>query len=347
MPATAQRGFTITELLIAMGIATFVIAVSTGVHISNLRYFRTTEGRSTIYQDSILIGNYLRGEVLGAGGGSIRGWMGVYVEDNCNARSIFPACNGSDRLTITTVSTPLQECVITGQLGPGRVQVAFTSPGVCCMQPQAAGEVTYLNRQVMMTLGDLFWQQYVTNINLATCQADLVNGQLPPAGFNALGAPPYNFTNTTMSLVNVQTFYWDSAAFTLRRFMDGNNDGVAQPGEDVIVADQVYDLQVALGYDFNVADGNLSETPTGLNDEWLHNNPTAPEAYGAGFFVAPITRSSLLQIMFGVIVGNPDTTLSLSAPNVRVLNGPVRTRNGWILQEGISRITPRNSYIFQ
>lgn len=330
-----------------MGIATFIIAMSTGVHISNLRYFRVTEGRSTIYQDAILIGNFLRGELLGAGGGSIRGWMGIWVEDDCNARSIFPACADSDRLTVTTVTSPLQECLITGQLGPGRVQVAFSSPGVCCMQPQAANEVSYLNRQVMLTLGDFFWQQYVANLNLATCQADLVNGQLPAPAYNSPGPPPYNWTNAMMTMVNVQTFYWESPTFMLKRFIDGNNDGAVQNGEDVVVADQVYDLQIALGYDFNVADGNLSETPTGLNDEWLHNNPTAPEVFGAGFFVAPITRSALLQVMFAVIVGNPDTTLSLNAPNVRILNGPIRTRAGWILQEEISRITPRNSYIFQ
>lgn len=345
--STANGGFSIVELLIAMGLATFIIAISTGVHISNLHYFKTTEGRSTIYQDAILIGGWLRNELMGAGGGSVRGWMGIWVEDDCGPRSIFPACQDSDRLTISTVTNPLQECLITAQLGPGRVQVAWTSPGVCCMQPQAANEVSYSAKQVMLTLGDFNSQQYVTAVNLALCQADITNGQ---ASGNALPPPPVgnpNWTNATMTMVNTQTLYWDGTNFTLRRFIDANNDNAAQPGEDVIVADQIFDLQVALGYDFNVADGNISETANGVNDEWMHNNPIAPEVYGAGFFVAPISRSAMQQVMFAVIVGNVDTTLSLATPTVRILNGPPRTRAGWILQEEISRLTPRNSFIFQ
>ncbi len=332
------------ELLVAMGLATFIIAVSTGVHISNLRYFKTTEGRSTIYQDAILIGGYLRGELMGAGGGSVRGWMGIWVEDDCAARSIFPACARSDRLTITTVTSPLQECAITGQLGPGRVQIAFSSPGVCCMQPQAANEVSYLSRPVMFTLGDFHSQQYVTAVNLVTCQADFANGQ----AWGGRNPPPGpTWTNGMMTMVNTQTFYWDSVNFTLKRFVDANNDGVAAVGEDVIVADNIHDLQVALGYDFNIADGNISETPSGNNDEWLFNNPSGVEAYGAGFFVAPITRSAMQQVMFGVIVGNADSTGSLVPQAVQILNGPPRIRAGWILQEESSRLTPRNSFIFQ
>lgn len=347
--ARDNGGFSLVEVLIAMGIATFIIVISTGVHISNLRYFRTTEGRTNIYQDAILISEFFRNELMAAGGGSVRGWMGLWVEDNCNARAPLPGCAGSDRVTISSVTVPLQECPITGQLGGGRVQVAFTSPGICCMQPQAADEKTYLDKNVMVTLGDYTAQYYVRAVNLQFCQADLVPGQayggsnLPPAP----AVPPYNWTNGTMSMISVETFYWDSAANTLKRFIDKNNDGAPQSDEDVVVADNIFDLQFALGYDFNLADGNINETANGASDEWLYNNPSAVETYGAGYFVAPITRSALQMVMFGVIVGYPDTTLSLTNTPIRSLNGPLRSRAGWILQEESSRLAPRNAFIFQ
>ncbi len=336
-----QRGFSLVEIMIAMGIATFLIAGAMTAHVSNLSYYKTTESRSSLYQDSLLLIEYLRGELMQAGGGSVRAWMGIWVEDACLARAPLPACANSDRVTVSTVSIPLQECAITGQVNPTTVQVAFNGP-TCCLQPVAANEVTFLNRQVMFTLGDFYSSQYATVVNLITCQMTTVAGQSnqrPPA--------LWNWGNGVVTMVNVQTLYWDSINRMLKRWINTNNDNAKTADEDAIIADQVFDMQYALGYDFNVPDGNINETPTGINDEWLFNAPTVVEVFGAGVFAPPVVPSQLLSMQVGTIVGSDDAAAGFASAPKRSLNGPLRSLAGWMMMEEIARFSPRNSYIFQ
>lgn len=339
------NGFTIVEMLIAMAIATFLIAGAMTAHVSNLGFYKTTETRSTLYQDSLLLIDFLRGELMQAGGGSIRAWMGIWVEDDCAARAPLPACGDSDRVTLTTLTIPMQECAITGQPAVNAIQVAFSAPGVCCLQPQAAGESSFLNRHIMLTLGDYYTQAFATAVDLNTCRLTYSSGQAAP---NNMPPPSASYSNGAVSLVSVQTLYLDTGARMLRRFSDVNNNGAIDGTESVIIADGVFDLQLALGYDFNVPDGNIAETADGLNDEWLYNAPTLIEAFGLGYFVSPpLTRSALLTAQVSVILGSDQAEGGVSAGPRRILNGPPRSQSGWILMEESARLSPRNSYIFQ
>ena len=339
-----QRGFSLVEIFIAMGIATFLIAGAMTAHVSNLSYYKTTESRSTLYQDSLLLIDYLRAELMQAGGGSVRAWMGIWVEDNCGARAPLPACASSDRMTISTVSIPLQECAIIGQINPTRVQVAWNAPGVCCLDPLAAGEVTFLGRNVMLTLGDFYSQQFATIVDLPTCQMTTAAGQ---ASGNDRPPVVWNWGNGAVTMMNVQTLYWDSTTNMLKRWINTNNDNVKNPTEDVIIADNVFDTQYALGYDFNLPDGNIVDTADGVNDEWLFNAPTVVEVFGLGVFAPPVVRSQLLSVQVGAIVGSNDSAAGVAMAPKRSLNGPLRSQAGWMMMEEIARFSPRNSYIFQ
>jgi hypothetical protein len=314
-------------------------------HVSNLSFYRSTQGRSSLYQDAILLIEFFRNEVMAAGGGSIRAWQSLWIEDNCLVRGALPACNQSDRLTISTINMPIQECAITGQVDATHVQVAWSGPGVCCLQPNVANnELSFMSHQVMFTLGDLYSQKSVTQADLANCRLGYQAGQA--AGNDSL-PPVANWTGGVVSMVNVQTFYADVPNRLLRRWIDANGSSTIDPGEDVVIADNTFDLQIALGYDFNVADGNLTETANGLNDEWLFNSPGNIETFGAGFFVPPAARSQLHSVQVSVILGTDEGVQPGNVSQRRALNGPLRSLDGWTVMEEWARMMPRNSYVFQ
>lgn len=339
------NGFSLVELLIALGITTFLVTISATLHLQSMEMMKNTENRTMLTQDAILLIDYLRNEAIGVGGGSVRGWMGVWAEDNCPARSVFPACGGSDRLTLSTIRVPVQECVITGMAGANTLQVAFSSPGVCCMQPQIAGEISFQNRQVFLTLGDFYAQRYVTSVDLTNCRATIQPGQA--SGGDQTGGT-VNWTNGALTLMQIETIYRDPTTNMLKRFMDDDNDGTVDAGEDLILADSVIDFQTAMGYDFNIADGNVVDTPNGVNDEWLFNAPGVAESFGAAWFASPpLLRSQLHLVGVGVILGVSDPTSKVNLSTAQVYNGPQRTVPGWTLQSEVSFVAPRNAFIFQ
>lgn len=342
----SQKGFSLIEMMIAMAITVFFLVISSSLHITTLRVHRAMEDRVALTQDSLLLVDYLRNRLVGSGGGTVRAWMALWHEDNCGSRSIFPNCNGGDRVTISTIATPFQECSITSTISnsPQRLQVAFSSPGVCCLEPQTANEVSFFNRPVMITLNDNFHQRYVTNVDLATCQVSLVPGQA--AGGDEGGAIT-DWSGGMISQVRVETIYWDPVNRTLHKFADVNNDGVANLNEDIVVADNIFDFQISLGYDFNPPDGKIEQTSNGIDDEWLHNAPSVVEAVGTAPFLPPMSRAQLHLIQVGVILGGAERGANVSQDSARLFNGPDRTEPGWILQKEFSVLSPRNSFIFR
>lgn len=341
-PSNNHHGFTLTELMVAMAISLTILIMGAGVYLGSLGLYIGMQSRSSLSQDAILLVDYLRNELIVAGGGSVRAWMGIWVEDNCAARSVFPDCAGSDRLTLTTASNPLQECGITSMVSAGVLQVAFSSPGVCCLQPAAAGEISFLGQNTIVTLDGNFTNQYVTAVDLAACRITIQPGQA--AGWDQSGGV-VDWSGGTVTLVNVETLYLDPPTEVLMRFTDRNNDGVVDAGEAAIVAIGVLDFQVALGYDFNPADGKITTLAGGLNDEWLYN--AVGETFGAGVFTGSFTKSSLLMVSPAVILGVTDGSANTNWSTKQVLNGPARGRAGMTIQPEITQLAPRNSYVFQ
>jgi prepilin-type N-terminal cleavage/methylation domain-containing protein len=339
-----QRGVTLIELMVAMAIASGLLVISMTLHLSSLQVFRSTEDFASLSQDSYLITDYFRNEIMSAGGGSVRGWMGLWVEDKCGARAPLPDCQGSDRLTVTTLNLPEQECAITGQVSANVVSVAMRGPGDCCLSPQAgvAGAIAFRNQQVVLTLNGVFIQRYIDDVDVGTCQATLAPG--PAAGSDSPGAPP-DWTGAALSLVKVKTYYWDPTLHTLNVYSDLNNNATVDAGEAQVMADQVFDFQLALGYDFSPPDGTETEVAGGLNDEWLYNNPTAVEVFGAGKFAAPLTRSSLAMVEVALLLGTKRAGVYTATPYL--LNGPKRQFNGYYLRPTFTKLAPRNTLLFQ
>ncbi len=341
MDSRRAGGFTLIEVLISVAICAVLVLIAAGLHVGSLDVYHRSVNRSTLAEDVLLLVDYVRGELMGVGGGSVRGWMGIWVEDGCGPRSIFPACGGADRVTLSTLTIPVQECSIVGMVTPTTLQIIFSSPGVCCLKPQAAGEVSYVGKPVMVTLNDFYSQRFVTAVDLVACTMGVVPGQA--AGGDQTGGTA-DWSGGMVSMMQVETLYLNRAQNTLQRFVDLNNNGVADLGEDQVVADQIFDFQIALGYDFKPADGRVTATANGVNDEWLYNAPGVAEALGAGFFVPPPARSALLLAQVGITSGVSDPAgLVLGS----LLNGPPRNVPGWALRSGTAIVGLRNTYIFQ
>lgn len=337
-------GFSLVEVMVAVAISTFLMVSFTDLYVVGLNSYHEMRDQSSLSLDSILSVDYLRGELMIAGGGQVRGWQGIMIEDNCNARGPFPDCNGSDRITVSSTNSPLQQCSITGNPGPGIWQINFSSPGVCCLTP-GGGLTDFLKQQVTFTLNDFYSSKFINTVDPASCRMTVTAGQASLNDFT--GAPPItDWTGAVVTLSTVKTFYWDSAASSLVRFIDSNGDNVAAPDELSTVAIGIHDLQAALGYDSKPADGNIVATGDGVNDEWLFNAPGVAEAWNAGTFVAPATRSQLLMVSLGIILG-VKSPKGAGLPTPRILNGPVRSVAGVLLQPQVGQVAPRNSYVFK
>ncbi|MGZ3721667.1 MAG: PilW family protein [Bdellovibrionales bacterium] len=337
------NGFSLVELLIAMAIALSIMMGVAGIYLFGFNSYLSMQNRSSLGQDSLLLVDFLRGELQGAGGGAVRAYMGLWVEDNCNARGPFLECGGSDRITVSAATIPLQQCAITSKLGATLYQMAWRSPGVCCMQPQA-GEISYAGQSVMLTLNGFYSSRFAAAVDLGLCTLSIQPGQA--AGGDVTGGT-LDWSGGMATLMKVTTFYWTAANATLNRFTDANNDGVMSAGETAIVAVGVYDLQIALGYDFNPADGNILTTATGVNDEWLNNAPGVVESLGTGYFVPAPPPASLLMVEAGVILGVANPNGGAAVNSQRIFNGPLRGIAGWTMQAETTQLAPRNSFIFQ
>lgn len=337
-----QRGITLTELMVAMAIASVLVITVVTLHLSSLKSYYAAESSTALSQDTFLIGEFLRSEAIAAGGGSVRAWMALWVEDNCKSRNSLPECRGSDRMTVTKISLPEQECAITAQISSTEMRVANRTPMQCCLAPAVAGAQSFLNRQVVLSLNGTYIQRAVSQVDLGACTVKLVPGQAEGGDYPGKTT---NWTGAVLSLVNVATYYMDSSSRSLNAWIDKNRDSVFTPDESSLLVDQVFDFQVTLGYDFMPVDGTVREDDKGFDDEWLYNDPEHVESFGLGYFKPPLLRRDLAMVQIGVMLGVQ--RIEAADSRQRLFNGPIREVDGWSFRSAFTKVAPRNTFIFQ
>jgi prepilin-type N-terminal cleavage/methylation domain-containing protein len=334
----SQRGVSLVEILIVVAISSLIVVAAFTTYTGSYAQYRNSETKSLLSQDTLLLSNYISRVLEEVGGGSTRIWESLWIEDNatCANRAPFGPCNGADRVNLAILSYPAVECPITAYTAPN-VYTINAAP-TCCFTAALQG------KQVMLTLNGLWSQQYVQIANAATCQITVANGQMS-GNDNVAGLDPVNgFTGGIMSQMDVQTLYVDTVNNQLLSFVDANNNGAIDPGEVSLLADQVYDLQIALGYDFNPTDGTITDTQSNA-DEWTNNAAGANDALGAGFFLTA-TADQLRMIEFGLVLGTPLPATG-AGNRVQILNGNVLTNPNSFLQGVLTKVAPRNLGVYQ
>src|SRR5437660_1542991 len=91
-----ESGFSLIEVMIAMVVMIVLIEAVATAYVHMLGQSKRSKVRSGLDEQLKYLGDYFTYRLQGIGGGAVRPWASVWVEDNCSARSIFPACGGSD-----------------------------------------------------------------------------------------------------------------------------------------------------------------------------------------------------------------------------------------------------------
>lgn len=326
--STRERGFTFVEVMVSSAIGLAIVVMGFSLLMLTRKQFLRAESNTSQAVSAVAFMDALARDIESAGGGTARSWMAIWVENSsragatCPARSPLPACVRSDRLTIAIAPVPARDCPIVAATGTTSVQLRnFPS---CCLDSAP--------KHVMLAKGNFWSQRDVTAFDPVACQLTLQPGPMTP--HERLTA---DFAGGSVGTVDVVTYYRDETNGFMRQLVYGNAaQGIAD--EDRVIADQVLDFQVALGYDFNPTDGFVTESASG-NDELLFNAPS--EALGSGLLTTalPINLQSVrLSVLFA---GAPVDTGS----TMRTLDGATVTSTRKIGQFGI-KIVPKHLFIF-
>jgi len=325
------------EILIALAINSIVILAVMSIVSGAMVTGKTTENRQELATDFGLLQNYFAREIPNAGGMSLPAESAFWVEDNCSttratSTTPLPVCDGSDRLTIVSSDVGPVCTISTWNTVTKQATFSFDPMDLttCCLNstPIAKSQVMFVN-------GYDFAQLWVSGVDPTTCTATFSPG--PMATHNNTGAL-YNWKNGLIVPIKIDTFYREAELF--KRFTY-KNGGLSSDGDAQTLADRMLDFQVALGYDFNPAEGVIFDDGSS-GDEWLYN--AAGDVAGAGVF-ATLPRNSLRMISVGWIIGTAGAGQT-AAKSASVLNGPVRSKAGYVVQAGSAKFGVRSVYVF-
>lgn len=335
-------GFSMMEVMVSMVIASLVVTAGTASVIAIMKSTNATTRRSSVDEESKMLMDYLVSNTQNVGGGSVRPWNGLWVENDCSARNGLPDCNGSDRLS-TVMPNLDEECTVqNGTVGiNGTLQ--FSTSGACCLTNDFNNTAAIL----VKSDGRYSRQVWLDNLDLGNCTVDYNQNTAQLAAFGV--DPPGTWNNATLNTAEVTTYFLDIDQM-LRIFRDSNGNGIYEPalltstspqtpietGE--LMAD-IYDFQLALGVDNNPEDGTLQDLNS-TTDEWIYN--TTGEVYNLATDGESL-RFLSIGFMLGVAVQN-------QPPNqLKLFDGPLRTEfkaDGIYLHPASSQSYLRNLLLF-
>lgn len=319
-----MRAFTLIELMVALAIAGVVFAAATSSVVVVVNTLKQTEKQIQIDIETKILAEYLSSKLRVIGGGALRPWHGIHLEENWNG-------DGSDRLTVLELASENDsECVITQHNNGAAIKFDRDD---CCIDSSWSGK-----QLLVASKGAEKWLSvFSTGVNVspgASCQ-------IIDSGGNGLGkskathtaSESPDFTGGTLVAVRVIRYWLDVDHHQLK--MDVSSDN-ANTFETQILADNVYDLQFALGYDVAPIDGKITNTGS-INDEWL-GNAVGDGLGNAGLVNAKEHELRMLQV--GVAVGGSVSGMSGRA---QILNGPERVLDNGLLRSVGASVYLRNS----
>lgn len=315
-----RRGFTLVELVSSVGLISVIIFGACALYIVFLKTDRRTtqQTESSVY--SLLVLKELRTKLYMAGGGSLSPWRSVVLENSCSARLWFPNCFNSDRVNIMTAKQTADRTdfvpvlsVNTYDRSLGIVNIPFTGLIPCPLTS------AHVNTSIALTTPDtntvlVLW---VTGVDTTLCNLitqDSLQGEI----FNTTGATTANYTNGSMSFVTINTYYYDQSGKQIIEFSKVDNSAALDPLDKKVLANDIWDFQVALGYDSGNRDGKI-DNRLALDDEVLYNlsGSETMSSINGGLGANP---ADLRMIFCGVVVALPDST-ETNTSNEKVFDG--------------------------
>lgn len=332
----------------ASALAGVITTAAVGAFAALNRNLTRTEMESRVSDDSKTLVDLLVSELQGVGGGPVRPWMALYVEDGgsaaFNARAgNFGQTGGqrSDRVTFATL-IPTKQCTIQTFTGSGNTGTVTTegSNTTCCLK-QLASAARLNDAETAIHLYAIVGQQWrqisIENIDVAACKAEWNAG--PLSAIDAPPAAPSDFIDGALAPVSIVTIYHVEATNELMVFRDqadfrGMDVSVDPTTETRRIASDIFDFQVQLAYDTE-PDGRIRDD-TSTTDEWLYNVPNETTAFDI---------EDLRMVGIGAVVGIKVTDPTYTS-TAQVLGGPVITRERFHIRGAMGRAALRNVFVF-
>ena len=317
-------GFTFTEVLMTLAVSSIVLAMAMQVLVYLSGSLAGLELGSLASDETALLVEYVTDKLMCAGGGSIRPWAAVAVEDDWQG-------DGSDRITVADLATSSWQCSVVTATGSA---VEVDRLDGCCLSEE------FVRRQVLITTGSADNQAHwrtarVDGVDLERCVAQLDFAMASP-----LDNPPQDasaWSGGSLAVVTIRALWLNPATDELILTEDRDHDGTM---EDAVVANRVLDFQAALGYDVSPWDWRVSDTGS-IDDEWLYNAPNERFQDSTTPGLETARHDDLRLVRVGVVVGAPASSRS-GQGFAKILNGPLRSRSGWILRSFVGTTSLRN-----
>jgi prepilin-type N-terminal cleavage/methylation domain-containing protein len=291
-------GFTLIELAVSLAMAGIIALVAVGAGMQVNRALVETRRRAVVWDEAKRLEEALLSTVREAGGDPMAAWQSVIVEDNCaaNGDRNLPSCNGADRLTVLSAEPARPACTV--QVTGATLVGSPSSP--CCLDG-FSGSTTAA--AVLVTEDKRVFTLTLTSLDRPNCRVNIQPGQGNPTP-STVGTG----SRGQVALMRPVTIFprqkTDSSEYELLRWTDLGTpatpaNGVADEGEVQLVADRVYDFQIALGYDGNPENGDVLDN--GTNADELFGNAEAIPAT----LPTPFVADQLRTIDIAIAVGAP------------------------------------------
>lgn len=364
------RAFNLLEVAVASAIAGIIAAAAVSSFAVLNRQLVRLQAESGASDDAKTLIDFLVTDLQAVGGGNVRPWMALWVEDSGTATAARDAAFGqtsrtTDRLNYALVVPDTRSCPVLSMTGTTSGDLFTSGNGAsCCFQLlqdlDHAGFFepgpTDLNFHVVVVNGAASRQVSLDTLSLApvgpgTCSMkwkagplagiDNVDGDRLIDSIDSSITPVTNFAGGSLSAVTIRTIYLDETthdlfAFEEKRGINGINV-VVDPDERKRVASNVFDLQLQLGFDGNPADGRLVDTSS-TTDEWLYNasSDNLPTA---------IDPSDLRMSAVGVVVGTNVKDANYKS-GAQVRGGPLRELPKFHMRGAMGKAALRNVFVF-
>lgn len=319
-----MRGVTLVELMMAVLISSLVLSmVMSGMNTIS-RQMTRVQSRTEVSDEARRLNEYLIERFRQAGGGNVRPHAAIWVDNNY-------LDSGSDSVVVAHLANYQKQ--YSGVLTTAALITVTSQPGVSC-----ALTADVIKKQLLvMDRSDRAWRlYYIQSVNTVACTLTLL-----PSGESGLNfgtvATLQSAGLLSLCLVNVSRYWLDQSTGELKLRQDRDLDNVFR---DDVLADRVVDLQAALAYDVQPWDWNLTDTSS-TADEWLYNAFGDMLGGNSGQRLDAARRTDLRMLKVGVMVG---MRLKGSQPNsaLQLLDGPLRTRQGWLLAAATTGVGLRN-----
>lgn len=326
------RGFSMIELMFAIAIATITGLIATSSIISIKRTSDQTRDRALVDQELKMMTEFMVSNTQSIGGGAVRSWRAVRVEDNFEDK-------GSDRLLIGELNTAFPECNVTAVNGEAKIQINENADGTCCLTAAMAGQQGVLSSASL----DRVMYGIITDVNTNKCELKLDenNNNVVLKSLTTANTQKVDFlAGGVISVIKPRIFQHDALKNELT-VTEINSENKLQTS---VVADRVFDLQFALGYDINPVDGKITDSSS-TEDEWTNNSTDPEDLFGKGGLLGA-RDSDLRMISVGMIIGTPVKD-DIQGQEVSIFNGDTKTSTDFQLRAATGRGMMRNLFLFQ